>query len=166
MKRKIARAQKATANNSNTIDRDESRDSRTYQINLNNINRHNAQRGSRYADWSCRLRAAGTEGDPSVSPDSHLQHLTANAASRPVHDPGQSQAQCGLTWCRTDARGACLRQMKPELGRGSDSGKDRWHACHSVCQREGSFLKRVFELVVERMYLCAWKVAAVSHAIK
>lgn len=52
------------------------------------------------------MEAAGMEGDLSVSSDSHLQHLTAAAASRPDHDPGQSQAQCGVTRCRTDVRGS------------------------------------------------------------
>lgn len=66
------------------------------------------------------------EGDLSVSSDSHLQHLTAATASRPDRDPGQIQAQCGVTRCRTDAQGACLHQMTPEpKGRGSDGGEDR-----------------------------------------
>lgn len=63
-------------------------------------------------------------GDLSVSSNSHLQHLTAAAASRPARDPEQSQAPCGVTRCRTDARGACLHQMTPEP-EGSDGGEDR-----------------------------------------
>lgn len=113
-----------------------------------------------------RQRTAGTDGNPSVSSDIHLQHLTAVAAPRPVRDPGQSQAWCGVTRCRTDARGACLHQMTPELGWSSDIGKDRWHGCHSVCLGEGSSLKWAFELDEERVSVCALKAAAVSHAIK
>lgn len=102
------------------------------------------------------------EGDLSVSSDSHLQHLTAAAASRPDRDPEQSQARCGVTRCRTDARGACLHQMTPGP-KGSDGGEDRWHACRSVCLREKRLLKRLFE---ECVLSCVWKATAVSHAIK
>lgn len=71
-------------------------------------------------------RQQGTKGDLSVSSYSHLQHLTAAAALRPDCDPGQSQAHCGVIWCPTDNRGACLHQLTLKLkGRGSDGGEDR-----------------------------------------
>lgn len=79
------------------------------------------------------------EGDLSVSSDSHLQHLTAVAAWRPDRDPGRSQALCGVTQCRTDARGACLQQMTPELkGREvqTTARTDDMHAARFVKGRE------------------------------
>lgn len=108
------------------------------------------------------------EAYPSVSSDSHLQHLTAATASRLECGPGKSQAQCGVT-----VSYQCLGSVSPPddtepKGRASDGGEDRWHACRSVHLREGGFLKRLFWTRREmRARLCVfvWKVVAVSHAI-
>lgn len=116
----------------------------TYQIHLNNIKRIQ----------TCTLiqqRGGGGDGggDLSVSSDSHLQHLTAAAASRPDRDPVQSQAWCGVTRCRADARGVRLRQMTPELeGRGFKRRRGQM-TCMPLGSSKGGrgfFKKGVFEL--------------------
>lgn len=105
--------------------------------------------------------------DPSVSLNSHLQHLTAITAASPDHDPVRSQTRCGVTQCRTDAQGACLHHMTPEpKSCGSDSGEDRWDACRSVHLRERGVLKKGSLSRLRSVCICVWKAAAVSYAIK
>lgn len=141
---KTATEQSLTDYYSNTRDIDDFPDF----PDIPNTSKQHKEDSDMYTDPAERRRR-GRGGDLSVSSDSHLQHLTAAAASRPDRDPVQSQAWCGVTRCRADARGVRLRQMTPELeGRGFKRRRGQM-TCMPLGSSKGGrgfFKKGVFEL--------------------